>query len=181
MDQAFDQPCWFVLRDLKRTNAKSPAYRVLPELGFETFTPMHWTLKSNPQGGKSRTYEPFIHGLLFAKSLKPELDEVIIKTETLQYRFVKGRQKTPMVVPVDEMERFIRAVSADHSACVYYTPEEINPEMLGKKARIVGGSLDGAIGNLITKRGSKKRRLLLQLDGLLVASVEIKEGLIELI
>lgn len=181
MDIQLDMPCWFVLRDLKRPNAKSPAYKALPELGFETFTPMHWVLKDNHAGDKSRVYEPFIHGLLFAKSLKPELDEVIDRTETLQYRFVKGRQRTPMVVPMNEMERFIQAVTAEKSSCIYYSPEEISPEMFGKKVRIVGGALDGAVGDLITKRGSKKKRLMLQLDGLLVASVEINDGLIKFI
>ena len=181
MDPLFDTPCWFVLRDLKRPNAKSPAYKFLPVLGFETFTPMHWVLKNSPVGGKTRVYEPFIHGLLFSKSLKPELDKVIDKTETLQYRFVKGKQRTPMVVPMDEMERFIKAVTAEQSSCIYYSPEEVNPEMFGKKVRIVGGALDGAMGDLITKRGSKKKRLMLQLDGLLVASVEIKDGLIQFI
>lgn len=180
-DAQFNKPCWFVLRDLKRRNAKSPAYKSLPELGFETFTPMHWVLKNNPAGGKAKVFEPFIHGLLFAKSQKAELDEVIDNTETLQYRFVKGRQKTPMVVPMDDMERFIKAVTAEPLSCIYYSPEEIRPEMVGKKVQIVGGALDGAMGNLITKRGSKKKRLMLQLDGLLAASVEIKEGFIQFI
>lgn len=181
MDLQPDAPCWFVLRDLKRANAKSPAYKVLPELGFDTFTPMHWVLKKDPAGGKEKVYVPFIHGLLFVRSLKPALDEVVGKTDTLQYRFVKGKQSTPMVVPVQEMDRFIKAVTAEKSSCIYYSPEDVSPEMFGKKVMIVGGSLDGAVGHLITKRGSKKKRLMLQLDGLLVASVEIKEGLIQFI
>lgn len=181
MDPQFDTPCWFVLRDLKRPNAKYPAYKALPELGFQTFTPMHWVLKKKPDGGKTRVYEPFIHGLLFAKSLRSELDEVIDRSETLQYCFVKGKQRTPMVVPMDEMERFIGVVTAEQSSCIYYSPDEVSPEMFGKKVLIVGGPLDGAIGDLITKRGSAKKRLMLQLDGLLVASVEIKEGLIKFI
>lgn len=181
MDQQFDSPCWFVLRDLKRSNAKSPAYKALPNLGFETFTPMHWVLKDIPTGGKTRVNVPFIHGLLFVKSLKSELDKVIDKTETLQYRFVKGKQQTPMVVPMEEMEQFIKAVTAEHSSCIYYSPEEVKPEMFGKKVRILGGTLDGTTGDLITKRGSKKKRLMLQLDGLLMASVEIKDGLIQFI
>lgn len=181
MDAQFNTPCWFVLRDLKRRNAKSPAYKYLPELGFEAFTPMHWVLRDSLSGSKARVFEPFIHGLLFAKSLKSELDEVVDRTETLQYRFVKGRQGTPMVVPMDDMERFIKAVTAGQSSCIYYSPEEVRPEMFGKKVQVVGGALDGAMGSLITKRGSRKKRLLLQLDGLLAASVEIKEGLIQFI
>ena len=33
---------WFVMRDLKRSNAKLPAYKMLSDLNFEVFTPMTW-------------------------------------------------------------------------------------------------------------------------------------------
>lgn len=181
MSEHDETSCWFVMRDLKRKNAHNPAYKTLPQLGFETFTPMHWVLKDNAKGGKTRVNEPFIHGLLFAKALKSELDKVVDKTETLQYRFVKGSQRTPMVVPTTEMERFISAVTLDQADCIYYSPEEVKPEMFNKKVMIVGGGLNGATGYLMTKRGSNKKRLLLQLEGLLVASVEITEGYIQLI
>lgn len=174
-------PSWFVLRDLKRPNAKAPAYKSLPELGFETFTPMHWVMRNNPGGGQTRHYVPFIHGLLFAKSVRAQLDPVIDKTETLQYCFLKGLQKTPMTVPTDEMERFIKAVTAEHSACVYYSPADVTPDMIGKQVKIKGGAMDGAVGFLMKKRGSKKKRLMMQIKGLLVASVEITDGFIELI
>ena len=35
---------WFVMRDLKRPNAKLPAYKFLAEQGLEVFTPMTWRL-----------------------------------------------------------------------------------------------------------------------------------------
>ena len=181
MSESNETPCWFVLRDLKRKNANNPAYKTLPEMGFETFTPMRWVLKDNTKGGKIRIYEPFIHGLLFAKAIKSELDKVVDKTDTLQYRFVKGMQRTPMVVPMAEMERFINTVTLDYADCIYYSPEDVTPEMLNKKVMIVGGGMDGATGYLMTKRGSNKKRLMLQLKGLLVASVEITDGFIQLI
>lgn len=181
MSESKETPCWFVLRDLKRKNANNPAYKTLPDMGFETFTPMRWVLKDNIKGGKTRVDEPFIHGLLFAKALKSELDRVIDKTETLQYRFVKGLQRTPMVVPTVEMERFINAVTFNHADCIYYSPEDVKPEMFNKKVMIVGGGMDGATGYLLTKRGSNRKRLLLRLEGLLVASVEITDGFIQLI
>lgn len=181
MPEQVEDPCWFVLRDLKRANAKSPAYKILPELGFETFTPMHWVLKNNPKGGQSKQYVPFIHGLLFTKAVKSKLDAVIDRTDTLQYRFIKGAQQTPMTVPPIEMERFIKAVTSEPASCIYYSPEDIKPEMLGKQAMIVGGPMDGTVGYLLTKRGSKKKRLMFQIEGLLAASVEITDGFIQLI
>ena len=34
------QTCWYVMRDLKRANAKLPAYKQLLNEHFEVFTPM---------------------------------------------------------------------------------------------------------------------------------------------
>lgn len=179
MPPQFDIPQWFVLRDLKRPNAKTPAHKLLAELGFETFTPMHWVIKDNRTGGKIRKYIPYIPSLLFTKSIKAELDTIIERTDTLQYRFVKGAPKnTPMTVPMGDMERFIRAVTANDT-CIYYTPEEVTPDMIGKRVRIVGRTLDGTEGNLMKKRGSKKKRLILQLKDALVASVEVEANFIQ--
>lgn len=172
---------WFVLRDLKRTNSKTPAYKVLPELGFEIFTPMQWVLKDNGKGGKKRLYLPFIPSLLFTNSVKSRLDRVIESTETLQYRFVKGAaQNTPMVVPTREMENFIKAVTTSQN-CRYYSPEEVTSDMMGKKVMIVGGSLDGTVGHLMKRQGSKKKRLFLTIKETLVASVEIETGFIQFV
>ena len=39
-----DRLLWFVMRDLKRCNAKQPAYKLFKDLGMEVFTPMVWKL-----------------------------------------------------------------------------------------------------------------------------------------
>lgn len=50
---------WFVMRDLKRLNAKLPAYKQLRDMDFELFTPMKWQLVS--KGGKQVRMEvPYI-------------------------------------------------------------------------------------------------------------------------
>lgn len=172
---------WFVLRDLKRPNSKTPAYKVLPELGFEVFTPMHWVLKESRQGGKTRQYRPYIPSLLFAKSLRKDLDRVVEKMETLQYQYIKGAPKdTPMVVPTEDMTRFIRSVSSTQG-CTYYAPDEIGPEMIGREVVILGGPLDGSVGKLLKMRGSKKKRLIVDLKGLIVAAVEVEPEYIQFV
>lgn len=172
---------WFVLRDLKRPNSKTPAYKVLSELGFEIFTPMHWVLKDDRRGRKTRQYRPYIPSLLFAKSLRKDLDEIVEKTETLQYQYVKGAPKdTPMAVPTEDMTRFIKSVSAAQG-CTYYTPGEIGPEMIGREVVIKGGPLDGSVGKLLKMRGSKKKRLIVDLKGLIVAAVEVEPEYIQFV
>ena len=59
-----DKKLWYVMRDLKRPNAKHPAYKQLEELGFEVFVPMKWFL-SVKQGKRVREKRPFIQDLLF--------------------------------------------------------------------------------------------------------------------
>lgn len=172
---------WFVLRDLKRSNAKNPAYKFLPTLGIETFTPMHWVIKDNPRGGKKREHTPFMPSLLFAKSTRQELDEIILRTETLQYRFVKGApQGTVMTVPTVEMTRFIQGVN-ETKDCTFFTPDEVTPDMIGRTVLIKGGPFDGHIGPLLRTRGTRKRRLIVNLQGLITAAIEISPQYIQLI
>ena len=59
---------WFVMRDLKRPNAKQPAYRFLAEQGLEVFTPMTWRLTLR-QGKRVREERPFLPDLLLHPSL----------------------------------------------------------------------------------------------------------------
>lgn len=137
---------WFVMRDLKRGNAKQPAYKLLGELKIRFFTPMVWKLRIR-QGKRVRQQVPFMPDLLFVYDSRKVLDPLVEQIATLQYRFVKGGNHQPMTVRNADMERFIRAVDAMNNPC-FYTPEEINPDMLGKKVRIVGGLLDGYEGCL---------------------------------
>ena len=61
-----ESPQWFVMRDLKRGNAKQPAYKLLGELKIRFFTPMVWKLRIR-QGKRIRQQVPFIPDLLFAE------------------------------------------------------------------------------------------------------------------
>lgn len=162
---------WFVMRDLKRPNALAPAYRQLPELGIETFTPMHWHVVTR-KGKKLREERPYIFDLVFVHSDRETIDAVCINIPTLQYRYVRGGYQRPMVVADKEMERFVKAVqSVDNPE--YYSPEEITADMIGREVRIVGGMLDGYEGRLLKCRGTRRRRLLVAIPNLLVAAVEV--------
>lgn len=167
------------MRDLKRTNAKQPAYRLLAEQQIEVFTPMKWTLVTS-KGRKIRKEVPFLQDLVFAHDTREKIDPIVAKCPTLQYRFLRKTYRKPMTVPTSEMERFIHAVSSSESPR-YYLPEEITPEMYSRKIRIVGGPLDGYEGCLLTMRGSKVKRLLVELPNLLTAGVEVSPEYIQLV
>lgn len=179
-DEAHLQRRWYVLRDLKRPNAQLPAYKMLLAKEFEVFTPMKWQV-SVYRGKRVREEVPVLRDLLFVHSAKSELDPVVEHTPTLQYRYLKGGgYREPMVVCDKEMERFMLAVcSADLP--VYYSPEEITPDMLGRTVRVIGGPLDGYEATLLKRRGSKKKRILVELSTLIAASVEVEPEYLQLI
>lgn len=175
-----DDPKWYVLRDLKRPNAKDPAWRMLPDLGFKVFTPMK-TVIIEEKGKKIREERPVIADLLFVRSDAASLDRVIERTATLQHRYVKGAPyRTPMTVPAAEMERFIAAVSTSFKTD-YYLPGELTPDMIGRDVRIVDGPLAGHTGKILRLRGRSKPKLLISLHGLLTAAVEVEKTFLEFV
>ncbi len=171
---------WFVLRDFKKFNSKNPAYKELPKQGVECFTPMRWIVTGR-YGKKKREYVPVIQNLLFAHESRDKLDPIISQTDRLQYQFARGGgQGTPMIVPDKDMERFINAVNNDDSP-VYYTPEELTADMIGKEVVINGEPLNGYRGKLLKMQGSKKRRLIVEVKGLLVAAIEVNPDYVQII
>lgn len=170
---------WYVMRDLKRRNSLTPAYLQLAEEGYDVFTPMRWVVHTT--GGKrKRRQEPVISDLLFVHAEKTRLDVTVRRTPTLQYRYRTGHSANdPMVVRDADMERFIAAVRLSDSVN-YYSPDEIGPAMCGRRVEIVGGPLNGFSGRLLSLRGSKRRRLLVEIPGLITAAVEVEPDYIRI-
>lgn len=166
---------WFVLRDLTRPNALRPAYRLLSEYGIKVFTPMTTRIVER-SGRRIAVQVPFIHDLLFAYTTREILDPIVRRTPTLQYRFVKGLPfGTPLTVPTPDMQRFIAAISAVTTPR-YLRLEEVTPSHLGARVRIVSeGPLNGFEGRLLRVRGSGKKRLVIELPGILAAAVEVAD------
>ena len=162
---------WFILRDLTRPNAKRPAYRLLEEKGIEIFTPMRWRLVER-KGKRIREEVPLLHDLLFAHTTRTCMDPIVEEISTLQYRYLRGGYRKPMTVGHAEMNRFIHAVHSDDSPR-YFLVEELTPAMYGRMIRIEGGPLDGYEGRLLSIRGSRVKRLIVEIPGLLVAAVEV--------
>ncbi|MCM1110421.1 MAG: UpxY family transcription antiterminator [Clostridium sp.] len=179
---AADEPKWFALRDLSRPNALKPGYMLISDIpGIEIFTPMKWRIVE--KNGKSvRKHVPVIHDLLFARSTRPLLDPVVEDLTTIQYRFVKGGgYREPLTIPTAEMERFIRAVNGAERDTLYYANGELTPDMIGRTVRIVGGPLDGYEGRLLSIRGMRVKRLLVELPGFLTAAVEVAPEYIQFV
>ena len=85
-----------------------------------------------------------------------------------------------MTVADADMERFIHAVSVSKNP-KYYLPGELTPSMCGRHIRIVGGPLDGYEGKLLTVRGLKTKRLLVELPEFFSVGVEVNPEYIRLL
>ncbi|MDO4827501.1 MAG: UpxY family transcription antiterminator [Bacteroidia bacterium] len=168
------------MRDLKRANAKLPAYKQFIEAGIEVFTPMHTVLKTI-KGKQKKVTQPFIRDLLFVHDSRTVIDPIVELTPTLQYRFERGKgYMVPMTVRDEDMKKFLLAVSSTRSA-VYMLPEEMNPKMIGRTIRIAGGPLEGCTGKLVSIKGSRAKRLLVEIPGILAACVEVEARYVEIL
>ena len=170
---------WFVMRDLKRVNAKLPAYQMLGDMGIEVFTPMVWKLVMK-HGKRIPQKVPFMQDLLFVHGSHEVLDLIVEKVSTLQYRFLRDGKRTPMTVGDADMDRFIKAVEATENPC-YYAPNDIKPDMVGKYVRVIGGLLDGYEGRLQKLQGSRVKRLFVELSNLLTVAVEVQPEFIQIV
>lgn len=171
---------WFVMRDLKRRTANTLAIHDLANAGVEVFTPM--TQMVMKIGGRlQRRDVPVIQDLLFVHEAKETLDTVVNVTPTLQYRYQRGKTKDePTTVRDEEMNRFIFAVGNTETP-IYYKPGELTESMYGKLVHIHGGRLNGYQGRLLSIKGMRKRRLIVELPGLLAAAVEVEPDFIHFV
>ena len=171
--------CWYAMRDLSRRHAKYTAYTWLTAMGFEVFTPMIRKLVVEKGLRKSKE-EPFMQDLLFVHDTRERLNPMVRKIENLQYRYIHGGYREPMVVPDADMERFIHAVKSSRLP-KFFRSDEITQDMCGQYVRIVGSALDGYEGHLIQISGSKYKRLMVALPNFLTAAVEVLPEYIEVL
>ena len=168
------------MRDLKRRNSNSLAIHDLGNAGLEVFTPMTQMIMTIG-GQRQRRDVPVIQDLLFVHEAKDAIDPYVEMYPTLQYRYLFGKTKDePMTVRNDEMEKFIFAVG-NTDAPKFYRPGELTESMYGRKVRIMGGMLDQYEGRLLSVKGMRKRRLIVELPGLITAAVEVEPDYIQII
>lgn len=170
---------WYVLRDLKRTNAREPGYQYLGNAGFEVFTPLHWVVTGHGAAVR-RKLRPVVQDLLFAHAERDALDRVIESVPTLQYRFLRGAYCKPMTVGDAEMRNFMLAVSSGTEP-VFYTPAELDALSVGRRVMIIGGMMDGMEGRILKVRGARRKRVMVEIPTLIAAVVEVENDFVKFI
>ena len=114
--------------------------------------------------------------------LREELAPIIRKINLLQYRYIcGGKQYEAMTVRHSAMSRFMEAVK-ELDKVEYYSLDEVSPTLYGKEIEIVGGRLDGFRGRLMSRRGSKVKRLIIDLEECnLSAAIQVDSEYIKLL
>ena len=175
---------WYVLRDLARPNAKNPAYKQLqafPELVDRVFIPMKQRVFVE-FGKRVVRNVPYMPDLVFVHKSREELDPIVRQIAMLQYRYVRGgKQYEVMSVRHEAMKDFMDAIKQSETV-EYFSYEEVSPQLYGKKIRIIGGRLNGFEGRLMSKVGSKYKRLLVDLQECnLSAAIQVESDFIQLL
>ena len=177
-DSLANRPQWFAMRFLY--NSQPATRKQLEADGIETFYPMRTVAVSDRHGRKIRSWVPVIQDLYFVHSTRDVLDPYVQANPYFQYRFrMGGAYREPIIVPERQMEMFIKAVE-DSKNPLYFTPDELNVEK-GTRIRLIGGDMDGYEGILMRVKGSRTKRLLVEIAQTLISAVEVSPDLIEVL
>ena len=165
---------WYAIR--VTYNREMKVKHEMDALHIENFLPMKYRIRMR---GERRIKEkvPAIHNLIFIYTTQEKLQE-IKQTTTLPIRYIMNREtKTPVTIPLDQMQNFI-AVSGSIDEQVIYLEPDITIFKKGDKVRITGGVFKDAEGYFMRIKGD--RRVVVCLQGIAaVATTFIHPSLVE--
>ncbi len=148
--------------------------------GLEAFVPITYSYKT-VRGEKQRKLVPAINGYIFVKATTKELEQFIANS---QYTIFPQKstftdREDFLIVPNHDMENFIAVIEKAGEHITYFKPDEIslNP---GDKIRIQGGFYDGREGIITRIKGKRNKHLVVQIQGILIAAVELSPELVQL-
>ncbi|MBE6207824.1 MAG: UpxY family transcription antiterminator [Rikenellaceae bacterium] len=167
---------WFAMRATYRR--EMIAKRALEDRSIESFVPMRYELKL--QGGRRRrVLVPAIHNLIFVHAAPKHLQQVKTHLPYLQYMIRKGGEK--ILVPDEQMRRFIAVTEDLDEGLTYYNPEELRLEK-GQRVKIHGGPCDEQEGVLVKVPGFRSRRVVVAIEGVMaVALATVKPEQLEVL
>lgn len=179
---AFDAntPVWWAMSAPYQRELKAKA--ALDKLGIENFVPMRYQAVRKRTGSMARELLPAIHNLIFVRGSKPCVSQAKKDIPWLQWltRPEDGKN-VPVTVPDKDMEQFIAVTNTYNEHLIYIQPDEIDLRK-GTPVRILGGPFNGFEGTFIKVKGSRKKRVVVMLKGIVgVAMAEITPDLLEVL
>ena len=125
-------------------------------------------------------FVPIIHNLIFIHACPSEVKRVKSMVAYLQY-ITDTRSGKKIIIPDNEMQRFIAVAGTYSDHLLYFQPDELNLSK-GTKVRITGGDFEGHEGVFLKVKGARDRRVVIAIQGVIaVAMATIHPDLIEVI
>ena len=177
MEADRDSEIWYAMRATYRR--EPDAMRLLEKENLGCFVPMQYKI-SIKKGKKVRVLVPVVHNLLFVHARPSELKRVKSQVAYLQY-ITDTRSGQKIIIPDNEMQRFIAVAGSYSDHLLYFQPDELNLSK-GTKVCITGGDFEGQEGIFLKVKGSRDRRVVIAIQGVIaVAMATIHPNLIEVI
>ena len=177
MEADRDSEIWYAMRATYRR--EPDAMRLLEKENLGCFIPMQYKI-SIKKGKKVRALVPVVHNLLFVHARPSELKRIKSQVAYLQY-ITDTRSGQKIIIPDNEMQRFIAVAGSYSDHLLYFQPDELNLSK-GTKVRITGGDFEGQEGIFLKVKGSRDRRVVIAIQGVIaVAMATIHPNLIEVI
>lgn len=170
---------WFAMRATYRREITAKEY--LGGKGIEVYVPMTTVVKQI-RGIKRKVTQPAISSLIFVCATKEQIQQAKQGVDYLQYitRKLEGRN-IPIIIPDDQMERFVSIVQDDTIEKTFFAPGEVNFSQ-GTKVRVHGGAFDGYEGVYVKRRGKRKNEFMIDFEGVCsLSTVEVTPDLLEVL
>ena len=155
---------------------------MLEKSAIESFIPMAYKVVMR-NGKKCRAWLPAVSNLIFVRTMRLVIQETKKYIPFLQYLTrPEGGRNIPIIVPDGQMNQFIAVCRSREEKLVYLAGDEINRLGKGTRVRIIGGVFDGVEGTLVRVQGCRRRRVVVQVQGIVaVVLAEVEPDLIEVI
>lgn len=177
METEKETELWYAMRATYRR--EPDAVRLLEKENLDCFVPMQYKVTVK-KGKKVRILVPVIHNLIFVHACLSDLKRVKSKVTYLQY-ITDTRSGQKIIIPDNEMRRFIAVAGSYSDQLLYFQPEELNLSK-GARVRITGGDFEGQEGVFLKVKGARDRRVVIEIQGVIaVAMATIHPELIEVI
>lgn len=177
METEKETEIWYAMRATYRRELE--AVKLLQQEKIDSFLPMQYKI-SVKRGKKVRELAPAIHNLIFVHARPSELKRVKSQVSWLQY-ITDGRSGQKIVVPDDQMRRFIAVSGTYNDHLLYFQPDELNLKK-GTRVRVTGGEFEGQEGIYLKVKGARDRRVVVEIQGVVaVAMATIHPDLIEVV
>lgn len=167
---------WYAMKTSHKKEMQAKAY--LETYGVECFVPMMQDI-STKTGRKKIILKPAVYNLIFVKVDLAQLKDIKISLNYLRNRLTTdGDISVPIIVPTQQMEQFIDAVTHNLDKIIYVDLTKVCIDK-GTKVRITDGKFKGYEGELERIKGKRDRRVCVRVEGIVAYKFDVEAEFIE--